>query len=221
VNTRSDAEIQQDVLRELSWDPRVKETDVGVAVKHGVVTLSGTLATYPERLAAQEAAHRVIGVLDVANDVVVKPPGGAHRTDAEIAAAARRALAWDVVVPHERVRTTVADGWVALEGEVGSLHEREAAERAVRHLSGVRGVGNRIVVRAPAVDPERVRAVIREALERRAERTAERIGVRVADGEVTLEGKVRSWPEREAVLGAARYTGGVREVHDHLVISPS
>jgi osmotically-inducible protein OsmY len=220
MRTRSDAEIQQDVLRELGWDPRVKETDVGVAVKDGVVALTGTLASYPERLAAQEAAHRVVGVLDVANDIVVKPHGGARRTDAEIAAAARRALEWDVVVPHERVRTTVADGWVTLEGDVDSAHEREAAEGAVRHLSGVRGVSNRVVVRT-LVDPERVRAVIHDALERRAERTADRIGIRIDDGTVTLEGRVRSWAEKEAVLGAARYTGGVRVVQDRLVISPS
>jgi osmotically-inducible protein OsmY len=213
---KSDAQIQQDVLRELRWDPRVEETDVGVEVDRGVVTLTGTVGSSARRLAAQEAAHRVGGVLDVANDVHVQLPLSAERTDTDVAQAVRRALEWDALVPHERLRATVADGWVTLEGEVEHWYQRDDAERAVRRLAGVRGVTDRITVHPPAVDSEEVRDAIEGALERRAEREAKRIQVAVHEGTVTLTGTVPSWPARQAVVGAARFTPGVKEVEDRL-----
>jgi osmotically-inducible protein OsmY len=114
-SVKSDAQIQREVLEELKWDTRVDETDVGVEVDAGVVTLTGTVANYAKRLAAQEAAHRVRGVLDVANDIQVKITGGPVRTDTEIAQAVRAALEWDAHVPHERIQSTVANGIVTLE----------------------------------------------------------------------------------------------------------
>jgi osmotically-inducible protein OsmY len=213
---KTDAQIQQDVLRELRWDPRVEETDVGVEVDRGVVTLTGTVGSYARRLAAQEAAHRVRGVLDVANDVHVKLPLSEERTDTDIAQAVRHTLEWDVLVPHERIRSTVTNGWVTLEGEVEHWFQRADAERAVRHLAGVRGVTDTIAVQPPAVDSEEVREAIEQALERRAEREAKHIQVAVHDGTVTLTGTVPSWPARQAVFGAARFTPGVKEVEDRL-----
>jgi osmotically-inducible protein OsmY len=141
---KSDAQIQQEVLRELQRDPWVEETEVGVQVANGVVTLTGTVTSGAKRVAAQEAAHRVAGVLDVANDLEVKRAGLLVRTDTEIAQAVRRALERDVSVPDQRIRSTVTDGWVTLEGTVDFGHEREDAERAVRNLASVRGVTNRI-----------------------------------------------------------------------------
>ena len=218
---KTDAQIQQDVLKELDWDPRVEETEVGVSVQHGVVTLSGTVTSWAKRMVAQEAAHRVAGVLDVANDVVVKIPGGLGRSDTEIAHAVRNALEWDVFVPDKDIQSTVSNGWVTLTGMVETVSEREDAARAVRNLAGVRGVDNQILVRHPQVAPGRIRAAIEEALERRAEREARRIDVTVSpDGEVTLAGHVRSWAEREAVVASARYLRGVRAVHDRLHIDP-
>jgi osmotically-inducible protein OsmY len=218
---RIDAQIQQAVLRELKWDTRVAETDVGVEVDRGVVTLTGNVDSYAKRVAAQEAAHRVVGVLDVANDVQVKIPGAHARTDTEIAQAARRALEWNVTVPDERIQTTVADGRISLTGDVDTWHQREDAEHAVRYLPGVRGVSNTIVVNVLPVAPAKVREEIEEALERRAEREAKRIQVSVHDGMVTLSGTVRTWPEKRAVIGAARFTPGVYAVEDHLRIDPS
>jgi osmotically-inducible protein OsmY len=219
--TKTDAQIQQDVLKELDWDPRVEETEVGVSVQHGVVTLSGTVTSWAKRMAAQEAAHRVAGVLDVANDIIVKIPGGLGRSDTEIAHAVRNALEWDVFVPDKDIQSTVSNGWVTLTGMVETVSEREDAARAVRNLTGVRGVDNQITVRQTRVAPERIRAAIEEALERRAEREARRIGVTVSpDGEVTLAGRVRSWAEREAVVASARYLRGVRAVSDRLRIDP-
>jgi osmotically-inducible protein OsmY len=222
TTTKTDAQIQQHVMRELAWDPRVEETEVGVSVQHGVVTLSGTVTSWAKRMAAQEAAHRVAGVQDVANDIVVKIPGGLGRSDTEIAHAVRNTLEWDVFVPDKDIQSTVSNGWVTLTGTVETVSEREDAGRAVRNLAGVHGVNNQISVRHPRIAPERIRAAIEEALERRAEREARRIDVLVGpDGEVTLSGRVRSWAEREAVVASARYLRGVQTVNDRLRIDPA
>jgi osmotically-inducible protein OsmY len=157
---KDDSEIKQAVQEEFKWDTRIKETDVGVEVNNGVVTLTGTVSSYAERMAAQEAAHFVAGVHDVANDIMVKAPGSPGRTDTEIAQAVRHALEWDVGVPHERIRSTVSDGVVNLEGNVNFLREREDAERAVRYLDGVCGVRNHIVISPSTVGPDKVRAMI-------------------------------------------------------------
>ena len=150
---KTDSEIQQAVLQELKWDTRVEETDVGVEVDAGVVTLTGTVSSWAKRLAAQEAAHRVAGVLDVANDIQVKMSGDLRRTDTDIAHAVRHALEWNVFVPEEHIRSTVADGWVTLEGNVDYWSQREDADEAVRRLAGVRGVTNKIEVTPPRCFP--------------------------------------------------------------------
>jgi osmotically-inducible protein OsmY len=219
---KSDSQIQQEVIRELSWDPRVEETEVGVEVDHGVVTLTGTVSSWAKRVAAQEAAHRVAGVLDVANDIKVRVSGELVRTDTDIAQAVRRALEWDALVPHERIQSTVSNGWVTLEGTVDTWAEREDAERAVQNLIAVRGVTDKMTVTAAKrVEPERVREAIENALERRAEREAKRIKVEVSGaGTVTLTGQVHSWAEKRATLAAARFAPGVRSVEDHLELNP-
>lgn len=218
--SKTDTQIQQDVLRELRWDRRVAETEVGVSVHEGVVALSGTVDSFAKKLAAREAAHRVAGVLDVADDVEVKLPGVFTRTDTDLARAVRHALEWDVFIPDTKIRSTVANGWVTLDGTVESLLDRDDAERAVRRLQGVRGVIDNIVVNAPKVDPARIRKSIEETLERRADREADRIDVRVIEGKVTLEGRVHSFPEKEAILGTVRNAPGVKAVTDNLRIEP-
>lgn len=217
---KSDEQIKQEVLRELRWDTRVNETEIGVIVHQGLVTLTGTVDSYGKKLSAQDAAHRVSGVLDVANDVQVRLPGLFTHTDPEIAQAVRRALEWDVLVPADHIQSTVADGWITLTGTVEYLGEREDAERAVRHLRGVKGVINQITIAEKEVEPDEVRAIIEAALERRADREARRIKVTVTDGAVTLAGVVRNWPERRAIIGAVSHSAGVHTVHDHLRIDP-
>jgi osmotically-inducible protein OsmY len=217
---RTDAELQQDVLRELKWDARVEETDVGVEVDEGVVTLSGTVSSWGKRFAAEEAAHRVRGVMDVANDIVVKLPGTPGRTDTELAHAVRNALMWDVFVPAARVQSTVSDGVVTLEGELDSWIQRVDAEKAVRNLAGVRSVRNQIVVKPPQVSSTEVHNAIEQALNRQAEREVKRIRLEIRNGEVTLSGLVRSWAEKQAVAGAAWGTQGVSIVIDKLQIEP-
>jgi hyperosmotically inducible protein len=220
VRARSDEQIKHDVTEELQWDTRVNESDIAVTVKGGVVTLLGTTPTYIEKLAAQKAAHRVAGVLDVANDIDVRVPGSFVRTDREIAQAVRWALEWDVMVPHEKIRSTVTHGYVTLEGTVALEREREDAERAVWRLAGVCGVDNRIAIGAEHLDADGIRAALTSALARRAQREAGRIEVRVQDGEVTLSGKVDSWSEKRALLGLVKHARGVQGVRDDLHIDP-
>lgn len=217
---RTDTQIHHDVLQELSWDSRVDEKEVGVQVASGIVTLTGTVTSWAKRVAAQEAAHRVMGVRDVANDITVKAPGGLARTDTDIAQAVRRALEWDVFVPDDKITSTVTDGFVTLEGTADTWSQRTDAERAIRNLAGVKFVVNKITVKPTKVTGD-VQKAIEEALERRAEREARRIRVDVRDGTVTLTGPVHSWAERKSVLAAARYTPGVSAIEDHLRTEPA
>src|SRR5207302_3459516 len=135
VETRTDADIQRDVLDELRWDARVQPNEIGVAVKGSIVTLTGWVDSYTKRWAAEEAALRVKGVKGVANEIEVRLPGSSERTDADIAGAAIRALEWDAFIPADSVKVTVSKGWVTLEGEVEWLFERDDAERVVRRLT--------------------------------------------------------------------------------------
>lgn len=218
---KSDQEIQSAVSDELAWDSRVDQAAVTVHVRSGIVTLSGKVDTWSKRVAAEEAAHRVTGVLDVANEIRVTLPVAGSHTDAEIAEAVRHALEWNVLVPHRLIRSTVSEGEVVLEGEVEYLTQRDDAETAIRHLAGVRLITNRIVVQAPrSVHSTDVRDAIHEALERRATRESARIRVEAEDGIVTLSGACRSWGDRKAIVGAARGTAGVHTVRDQMRIEP-
>jgi osmotically-inducible protein OsmY len=220
MQTKSDSDIKRAVLSELKWDTRVEETEVGVTVERGIVTLTGTVDSYAKKFAAQQAAHRVAGVLDVANDIQVRVPGSMTRTDADIAQAVRNALDWDVWVDQERIKSTVSNGFVVLEGDVSLLRERDDVERTVRRLAGVRGVDNRIRVKPASIKAEKVREAIEEALERRAEREARHIKVEVHDGTVKLSGPIRSWAEKRAILGTVSHAPGVRAVDENLYVDP-
>lgn len=220
ATVKSDSQIKSDVLDELRWDPTVDETDVGVQVHSGIVTLTGNISAYPKKLAALEAAHRVWGVLDVVDDMQVKIPKFWTRTDEDIAKAVRDALKWDILVPEDRITTTVSNGVVTLCGTVDTWTQRRDAESAVRRLTGVKSVANQITVSGPKVDADKIKRDIEEALERQAEREAKRIGVSVRDGVVTLTGTIHSWAERNAMERVVNYTQGVRRIEDRTVVDP-
>ena len=217
---RTDRRIQQDVIREFAWDARVRETEIGVEVDGSIVTLTGTVDSYAKKLAAREAAHRVFGVLDVVDDVEVHIPGSLARTDTEIARAVRNTLEWDVFLPDTTIRTTVSHGLVTLDGQVGNLLDRYEAERAIRRLAGVKGVANNLFVAPAKTDETKLCKAIQETLERRAEREADMIDVHVSDGKVTLEGRVHSWAEKQAILDAVRRAPNVRLLTADLRIEP-
>ena len=216
----SDKDLKLHIMRELKWDSRISWASINVEVKDGVATLTGSVPTYAQKVAAQEATHRVIGVLDVANDIEVNPVNTFVRTDTEIASAVRNALAWDALVPDELIQSTVSDGWVTLEGQVDYWRERTDAERSIRRLTGVVGVINKIMIRKQEVNSKQLREEIEFALERRADREAERLRIEVNDGAVDLWGRVHSWQEKRAVIGSISHAPGVTQVRDHVRIDP-
>lgn len=217
---RSDKDLKQRILNELKWDSRVNWASVNVQVNDGVATLTGAVPSYVQKIAAQDAAHRVVGVLDVANDIEVKPAEHFVRADSEIAGAVRNALEWDALVPNELIKSSVSDGWVTLEGEVYYLRERSDAEKAIRRLAGVVGVVNKITIRRRTINETELREEIESALERRADRQAERLRIEVNDGAVDLWGRVHSWQEKRAVIGSIAHAPGVNQLRDHLRIDP-
>jgi osmotically-inducible protein OsmY len=213
----SERELQRRVLDELEWEPAVKAVHIGVAVTDGVVTLTGNVESYIEKVAAERAAKRVGGVQVVANDLEVRPPAPLRRNDTEIGGAVRDALEWDVRIPHDKIKARVADAAVTLEGTVPFQYQRAAAESAIRRLSGIKAVYNLIGLE-PADVPAEVKGRIEAAFRRSAEIDAGNIQVDVADSKVVLRGNVRSWAEREEAERAAWSAPGVRNVQDELKV---
>jgi osmotically-inducible protein OsmY len=214
---RSDADIQQDVLEELRWDQHLNVSDIGVSVKEGVVTLTGLVDDYLMRLAAQNAALRVKGVHAVANDIEVRLHTSAERTDSDLALAALYALKWDAAIPTDKLGVTVSQGYVTLRGEVEWLFQREAAERAIRRLAGIKGVTNWVTVAIRAM-PSDIKQKIEKALVRNAETDAHHISVEVHGHTAILTGHVRSFAEKLAAERTALSAPGIASVNNEIKI---
>ena len=212
-----DIQLRQEVLDELEFDPVIDAAHIGVTVDGGVVTLTGHVSSYAEKLAAEAAVRRVRGVRAIAEEIEVRYPGHKQTSDDEIARRALSILRWDVFVPDEAIKLTVHKGLVTLAGEVQRYFQKYAAETAIRKLSGVTGVVNDITIK-PTANVANIKGKIEDALKRHAEVEAKGIRVTVLNDEVTLDGKVDSWDERQAVISAAWSAPGVRSVEDNLTV---
>ncbi|AXP82290.1 Osmotically-inducible protein Y precursor [Mariniflexile rhizosphaerae] len=215
---KTDVEIRNDVLDELAWQPAIDETEIGVTVEKGVVTLTGTVDSYAKKIAAEKAAKSVKGVRAVAEDIEVKYGTEYKKSDKEIAKAAADALKWNYSVPDDKVQIKVDNGWIYLSGEVKWEYQKDAAKSAVENLLGVRGVSNSITLKQ-SIEPYQVKEKIKKALERSAEIEAQNINVIVDGHKVKLRGKVHSWTEKEEVRRAAYLAPGVYEVDNELEVT--
>ena|ERR1051326_1675521 len=218
MSNRQDRDLRRDVLDELDWDPEVDATKIGVTAADGVVTLTGIVRSFTDRWMAEKVVKRVAGVEGVANELHVALVDEDRRDDTDIAVSAINALEWNSRVPKDRVKITVREGWLQLEGDVEWEFQRRAAEDAVRWLRGVRGVTNAITVN-PHVSASDVKQKIEMAIRRNAEVDANAIHVETVDTTVTLTGKVRSFAEREDAVHAAWSAPGVTRVIDHIAIA--
>jgi osmotically-inducible protein OsmY len=215
----TDSDIQKDVVAELKAEPNLRDEDIAVGVRDGVVTLAGHVDSYADKWRAERVASKVKGVKAVVNELEVKLPSSSQRTDPEIARAAVNALEWNILVPHDRIQVVVEDGWITLRGEVDWAYQREEAERAVRNITGVKGVSNLITV-AAVPTPSDVKQRITDTLRRGAQFDADRITVEVVGHKAILKGTVRSYAESQDAERAARKVPGITEVENRLTVDP-
>ena len=215
---KTDSQLQKDVLAELKWQPSLNAAHIGVTAKDNTVTLTGQVEHYMEKIAAQNAAKGVYGVQAIANDIKVELPGSNSRTDEDIAAAALNALTWDIEVPNDSVKVIVSNGYVTLEGNVDWHYQKDAAERCIQYLMGVKAVTNSLHIK-PTAKWTDVTHNIEAAFRRSADMDARRIAVETHDGKVTLSGSVSSWKERDEAVIAAWAAPGVTSVNDKLAVA--
>jgi osmotically-inducible protein OsmY len=225
TNEKTDIELKDDVLAELKYEPIVKVTDIGVLVKNGTVTLNGYVSSYVEKLEAVQAVKRIAGVKAIADDIEIQLPESYHRTDGDIAAAATNQLNWATLIPPGTIQVTVREGWIDLEGEVQGWHQKTLAGSVVRHLSGVKGVSNRLSLAQPIqieselpAKPVEVERAIKSAFKRSAVVDANKIRVETAGSNVELSGNVRNLAEREEAERAAWAAPGVFSVDNQLTV---
>lgn len=214
---KTDQEIQKDVMDELKWEPAINATEIGVAVHNGIVTLNGTVQFYAEKLAAESAVKRIKGVKAIADDIEVRVTKDGTPTDSKVAETVVNALEANALIPTQKIKIRVDNGWVTLEGEVDWLYQRNTAGKAISYLNGVKGIRNWITIK-PAINTEIVKENIRKALERSADLEAEKIKIDIQGSKVILKGSARSWNERKEVERAAASAPGVTEVDDQLAL---
>ena len=213
-----DLELKRAVEAELNWEPSIRSAAaIGVRVKDGVVTLSGNVESYSEKLAAERAALRVAGVKAVANELEVRLPSSSERTDEDIAKAAADALAWTTGIPTDKIKISVDKGWITLKGTTSYYYQRQAAEDAVKNLWGVKGIINLISVQ-PGVSKTVVKQSIEDAMKRHAELDAQRIQVEIVGTKVILKGRAHSWYERKEAERVAWEAPGVTEVENQIQV---
>jgi osmotically-inducible protein OsmY len=214
---KTDSQLQHDVIDELEWEPSVDSSKIGVTAKSGVITLTGAVPRYVEKMEAERLAKSIAGVKAVANDIEVRLPGASERNDTEIAAAALSALTWHTSIPDDKLKVTVRNGWITLEGNVDWQFQRQAARDAVCYLMGVKGVVNDIVITAKPKAKD-IKNKIEAAFKRKAELDASHVQVDALDGAVKLKGNVDSWSEFSEAERVAWAAPGVASVDNELTV---
>jgi osmotically-inducible protein OsmY len=214
---KTDAQVQQDVITELKWDPEVNAANIGVEAHDGVVTIAGHVTSYAEKLAAEAAAQRVPGVKALTVEIDVTLTGWGPRTDIDVARSAENALQWVTFLPKDALKVMVEKGWITLSGTLEWDYQRQNAVAAVRFLTGVKGITDKILIKPKAASAD-IKTNIEAALDRRVDSTDQDINVAVEDGDVTLSGTVTSWWQREMARESAWSAPGVRHVADRLTI---
>ena len=215
MNTKTDNQLKQDIIAELSWESSVNAAQIGVEVKQGIVTLAGHVDSFAEKWNAEAAVQRVSGVKALAVELQVTLPGSSQRTDADIARTATNVLEWTTYLPKDAIKVMVENGWITLSGEVEWEYKKREATSAVRYLMGVTGVSDQITIK-PLVSTSAVKTDIEAALKRRAVSDAQNISVEVHGSNVTLTGTVHNWSERELAASTAWCTPGVHNVVDNI-----
>lgn len=214
---KTDSEIQKDVMDELKWEPFLNASEIGVSVKNGAVTLSGTVDTYLKKAMAEKAAKRVAGVKAVAEEIEVKFNDTLFKNDTQIAEAVLNALKWHSAINEEKIKVKVEDGVVTLDGEVDWEYQRSSAVSQIENLIGVKLIINNITVKVGIV-PKEIKQKIANAFHRSATVDSEKISVEVIDHKVILKGMVRSWAERNDAEKAAWLAPGVNKIDNRLEI---
>jgi osmotically-inducible protein OsmY len=217
---QNDTDIQKDVLAALKAEPSLRDDDIAVGVREGVVTLAGFVDSYADKWRSERVVGQVKGVKAVVNDLQVRLPSASQRPDPELARAVVNGLRWNILVPDDRIQVVVEDGWVTLKGEVDWYYQKEEAERTVRNLTGVKGVSNLITV-AVKPAPTDIKKRLVAALQRAAQFDAERITVEIDGHKAILRGTVRSYAELKDAERAVRNVPGVSEVENHLTVDPN
>ena len=215
---RTDSQLQLDVMEELKWEPGVEHQEIGVSATGGVVTLSGNVGSYSEKLLAEQVARRVKGVRAIAEELEVHYPFQAKTSDAEIAKRIADILEWNSLIPRNKVSVTVEKGVVRLKGEVDWHYQKDLAFKDASKISGVVRVNNSITVK-PAVSTADIEQGIERAFERQADLEAEKISVRADGHKIILEGTVSTWGKRGIAERAAWGAPGVTQVEDKLVVA--
>ena len=215
---KTDTQLKYDILSELEWEPSINASQIGVEVKDGVVTLAGHVDSFGEKWHAEKAVERVSGVRALAVEIAVKLPGSSQRSDTEIAHVAESALKWQTFLPEGAIKIMVESGWITLSGRVEWEYQRQAATTAVRHLLGVKGLNDEILINSK-VSAGNVKTNIESALKRRAIADGRKISVTVDGSDVTLTGEVSTWTEREQAWNSAWGTAGVERVVNNITVA--